>query len=484
MSEYRIARDSMGEMRVPIDAYWDAQTARAVENFSVSGMKSLPVFIWANALVKWATAGANTELGILEPEIGRAIMQAAEEVMEGEFDDQFVVDIFQAGAGTSHHMNVNEVLASRASEILGGSRGDYSRVHPNDHVNFGQSTNDLIPTAIRIAALRLSGELLERLEGLREALVGKGEEFDSVIKSGRTHLQDAVPVRLGQEFAAYACTIGHNRNAIAEACRGCRRLGIGGSATGTGLNTDPEFAGLVCTALSEQLGEELEPASDMREAMQSMLPFVYLSGSIRALAVELIRICNDLRLMSSGPTSGFSEITLPAVQPGSSIMPGKVNPVICEMVNQVCFQVIGNDHTVAIAAQAGQLELNVMMPILGHNLLWSLQILTAATEILTEKCIKGIEANRERCEQYASRTLGIVTALNPCIGYDNAATVAKEALRTGRPAAEVVREMDILSEEEIEEILDPRRMTEPGIPTCRKAHTDPVWKRLEDMKGR
>ena len=466
MSDHRIARDSMGEMRVPVDAYWDAQTARARENFPISGMGPLPVFVWASALVKWAAARANTDLGLLDPETGEAIMQAADEVMAGGLADQFVVDVFQAGAGTSHHMNVNEVLASRASEILGGTRGDFSQVHPNDHVNYGQSTNDVIPTAIRIGAVRTTALLIENLTLLEEAFAAKGREFDDVLKSGRTHLQDAVPIRLGQEFTAWAATIARSREGIETARAGCLELGIGGSAAGTGLNSHPDYRAKVCEAISEQTGEEYRPADDLREAMQSMQPFVLLSGSLRALSVELSRICNDLRLLSSGPTTGLGEIRLPPVQPGSSIMPGKVNPVICEMVNQVCFQVMGNDHTVAMAAGAGQFELNVMMPVLGFDLLWSVGILSSAVDTLTTRCISGIEVDRDACERYAANTLGLATALNPCIGYDAAAEVVKEAQRSGRTIAEVVREKGLMTEEEIAEFFDPHGMTEPGIPRC------------------
>jgi len=361
---------------------------------------------------------------------------------------------------------VNEVLASRASEILGGERGDFTRVHPNNHVNFGQSTNDVVPTAIRIAALQLSAELLENLSRLEDALTEKGGEFDDVITSGRTHLQDAVPVRLGQRFGAWATILRQSREGIAQARRGSTVLGIGGSATGTGLNTHPEYRTLVCRYLSDYLGEEMTPATDLRATMQSMLPFVQLSGAITALAVEIGRICNDLRLMASGPTSGLAEITLPPVQPGSSIMPGKVNPVICEMANQVCFQVMGNDHTITLAAQAGQFELNVMMPIVGYDLLWSLQILANTLDILTVKCIRGITANRDRCAGYAARTLGLVTALNPCIGYDAATEIAREAVSTGRAVEEILREKGLLSDTEIAAILDPMKMTEPGLPDC------------------
>ncbi len=466
MSEERIARDSMGEIPVPSDAYWDAQTARARENFPISGMEPLPVFVWASALVKWAAASANTDLGLLEPETGEAIMQAAEEVMAGNLADQFVVDIFQAGAGTSHHMNVNEVLASRATEILGGSRGDFTRVHPNDHVNYGQSTNDVIPTAIRVGAIQTTTNLLENLTALEEALSEKGREFDDVLKSGRTHLQDAVPIRLGQEFSAWAAAIARSREAIATAREGSLELGIGGSAAGTGLNSHPDYRVKVCEALSAKTGEEYHTSADLREAMQSMQPFVLLSGSLRALSVELSRICNDLRLLSSGPTTGLGEIRLPPVQPGSSIMPGKVNPVICEMVNQVCFQVMGNDHTVAMAAGAGQFELNVMMPVLGFNLLWSVEILSSAVDILTTKCITGIEADRDQCELYAANTLGLATALNPCIGYNAAAEVVKEAQSSGKTIADVVLEKGLMTEEEIAAFFEHHSMTEPGIPRC------------------
>ncbi len=482
MTDERTARDSMGEIAVPAAAYWDAQTARARQNFPISGTTPLPAFVRAGGTVKWATASANTELGLLDPELGRAIIRAAGEVAAGELADEFVVDIFQAGAGTSHHMNLNEVLASRAAEILGGERGDFSRVHPNDHVNFGQSTNDVIPTIIRIAALNLSRVLLENLDRLAEAFSEKAGQFDEVLKSGRTHLQDAVPVRLGQEFAAWAATLRESRDGIARARCDCTVLGIGGSATGTGLNTDPAYRNLVCRLLSDRLGEELTPAGDLHAAMQSMLPLVQLSGSLRALAVEVGRICNDLRLMASGPRTGLSEIELPPVQPGSSIMPGKVNPVICEMTNQVCFQVMGSDHVIALAAQAGQFELNVMMPILGHNLLWSLQIMASALDVLTSRCVRGITANRERCAEYAARTLGIVTALNPCLGYDAASEIAREAVRSGRSVEAVLRQTGLLSETEIAEMLDPQAMTEPGIPTCREADRAPVWEKLEALK--
>jgi aspartate ammonia-lyase len=470
---------------VPADAYWDAQTARALENFPISGLRPHPLFVWATALVKWAAARVNTELEILPPKIGEAIARAADEVMAGELGDQFVVDVFQAGAGTSHHMNVNEVLASRAAELLGGKRGDFRLVHPNDHVNFGQSTNDVVPTAIRLAALRQGRELVAALRGLQEAFTLKGRAFDDVIKSGRTHLQDAVPVRLGQEFAAWAVTTARCREGIERALAECLPLGIGGSATGTGLNTDPRYRERVCRLLAERTGEPLRPAEDLREAMQSMFPFVHLSAALRGLAVELGRICNDLRLMASGPNTGLAEIILPAVQPGSSIMPGKVNPVICEMTNQVCFQVIGYDQAIASAAQAGQFELNVMMPLIAYDLLTGLGITTRAVSALDVRCIQGIEADRERCRSYADRTLGLVTALNSCLGYENAARVAEEAQRTGRSIPEVVRDMGLLDAEEMARILDVRDMTEPGIPGCRREPrlTDTIRKRSREREG-
>ncbi len=461
MSEWRTERDSLGEVRVPAGAYYGAQTQRAVENFPISGVRAPRPLVVACAYVKKAAALANRDVGNLPAPVAEAIAAAADRVVAGEFRDQFVVDVFNSGAGTSFHMNVNEVLANIAIEALGGQRGDYSLVHPNDHVNYGQSTNDVIPTAARLAAVLMVPGLLAALERLEAAFRSKSKEFDGILKAGRTHLQDAVPVRLGQEFGAYARALGKAAKAIEVAADACRELGIGGSATGTGLNTHPEYAARTVAYLAEFTGEELRPAPDRFEAMQSQGPVVELSGALRLLAVELIRIANDLRLLSSGPTTGLGEIRLPAVQPGSSIMPGKVNPSIPEMVNMVGFAVLGNDLTVATAAQAGQLELNVMMPVIAYKLLDSLEILTNACRVFAERCVGGIEADAGRCRAYAERTLGLATALNPYIGYLAAAEVAKEALATGRTIREVVLEKSLLNAEELDGILDPKAMTEP-----------------------
>jgi len=371
------------------------------------------------------------------------------------------VDVFNSGAGTSFHMNVNEVLANVAAVALGGRRGDMKLVSPNDHVNAGQSTNDVIPTATRLAALLLVRELLPALDRLAAAFRAKAREFDGILKSGRTHLQDAVPVRLGQEFGAYAAAVEKARRGIEDAAKGCAELGLGGSATGTGLNTPPGYAAKAIALLAELTGLPLVPAPDRFEAMQSQGPVVALSGALRVLAVELIRIANDLRLLASGPTTGLGEIVLPAVQPGSSIMPGKVNPSIPEMVDMVGYAVLGNDHTVAAAAQGGQLELNVMMPVIAAKLLDSLHLLTTAATVFAERCVEGIEADAARCRHYAERTLGLATALNPVIGYLAAAEVAKESLRTGRPLRDIVLERRLLSADQLDRLLDPLAMTEP-----------------------
>ena len=377
--------------------------------------------------------------------------------------DWFVVDVYQAGAGTSHNMNTNEVIANRAIEILGGIKGEYSIIHPNDDVNMAQSTNDVCPTAIRIAAALMTEGLLGSLDRLRDALGAKANEFDSIIKSGRTHLQDAVPVRLGQEFGAYAKNIRKHRLAIGHAAESCRELGIGGTATGTGLNAHPKFRELMVKELTREIKSEFRMADDYFEAMQSLRPFVELSGAIRNLAQDLIRIANDLRLMSSGPKTGLGEIVLPPVQPGSSIMPGKVNPVMAEMVDMVCFQVVGCDTTILLAAQAGQLELNVMMPVVAFNLLHEIEILGNAIDVFVKYCISGIAANSGRCKEYAEGSMSIVTVLNPHIGYAKAAEVAKEALLSGKSIKEIVLEKGYLTREKLDEVFDLRAMTEPGI---------------------
>ncbi|MBI5038805.1 MAG: aspartate ammonia-lyase [Nitrospirae bacterium] len=456
---FRIERDSLGEKQVPTWAYYGVQTARAVENFPISGVTSRPEFIRATALIKKAAALANMDAGKLDRRRGGAIVQAAGEMAEGEWYEHFVVDVFQAGAGTSHNMNGNEVIANRAIEILGGERGDYSIVHPNDHVNMSQSTNDVFPTAMRIAALFAITDLMPVLEGLGEALEAKGREFDGIIKSGRTHLQDAVPIRLGQEFSAYAVAVNKGCKAIRQEADRLLELGIGGSAVGTGINTHPDYQKKMVVYLCKLTGFRLYGSKNLVASMQSMSDFVSLSGGLRMLAAELIRIANDLRLLSSGPMTGLAEIRLPAVQPGSSIMPGKVNPSMAEALNMVGFQVIGNDTAITLAAQAGQLELNVMMPVINYNLLQSIRFLTNVVRVFTEKCVKGIVADEERCRELAERTLSLATILNPVIGYEAVARIAKESLASGRSIRDLVIEKGILSKAEAEKILDPYQMT-------------------------
>ncbi len=463
VADFRTEHDSLGEILVPAKVLWGAQTQRALENFPVSGLKPSPDLVWATVLVKKAAAKVNAGLGLLQPRLARAIQDAADEVLEGKHRDQFVVDPFQAGAGTSHHMNVNEVLANRANEILGGRRGRYSPVHPNDHVNYGQSTNDVFPTAMRLAALRAWSRLKPVLVELTQALLRKAREFDEVVTSARTHLQDAVPIRLGQQFGSYASAVATSLDRIETAAARLQELGIGGTAAGTGLNTHPEYRKRVVEELSRQTGWPLKPASDLFWAMSSMAPFVDFSSALRELALELTRIANDLRLLSSGPTTGLSEIHLPAVQPGSSIMPGKVNPVMAEMLNMVCYQVIGNDAAVALAAQAGQLQLNVLMPVIIFNLLTSLTLLTNGLRVFRQKLVEGITADRERCRLYFERSLGLATVLNQIVGYEAAAALVRDALAEGKSVLALVVERGILSEDEVKGIFDPRRITEPGI---------------------
>ncbi|MGK7912984.1 MAG: aspartate ammonia-lyase [Synechococcus sp.] len=456
----RVERDSMGELHLPGSAYYGIQTLRAIENFPISGIKPLPVYVDACLLIKKAAASVNTHLGCIPEEIGGAIVQAADEVLEGHLRDQFVVDIYQAGAGTSHHMNVNEVLANRALELLGEDKGNYQLVSPNDHVNYGQSTNDVIPTAIRIGALlALRDRLLPVLENLRAVLLVKATEFDDTIKSGRTHLQDAVPVRLGEEFRAYAQIVGDRRRGIERAAEELHVLGLGGSASGTGLNTHPEYCERVASTLSALTELPLEPAPHLMAAMQSMGPFVSVSNALRNLAQDCTKIANDLRLMDSGPKTGLKEIQLPPVQPGSSIMPGKYNPVMAEMLNMVCFQVMGLDTAIAFSAQAGQFELNVMMPLIAYDLLHSIQILGNALDAFTHKCVSGITADRDRCLDYAEGTLALVTALNTHIGYLAAAEVAKQSLTTGQSIRDIVLDKQLMSEETLNEVLNLSKMS-------------------------
>ena len=457
----RIERDSMGERHLPDDAYYGIQTLRAIENFPISGIKPLPIYVDACLSIKKAAATVNAQLGCIPAEIGDVVVQAADEILGGQLREQFVVDIYQAGAGTSHHMNVNEVLANRALELLGDRKGNYQRVSPNDHVNYGQSTNDVIPTAIRIGALlSLRDRLFPVLTQFQEALAAKAVEFEEIIKSGRTHLQDAVPVRLGEEFRAYAQIVGDRQRGLEQAAQELKRLGLGGSASGTGLNTHPQYCHRVTQALTEFTGLKLEPAPHLMAAMQSMGPFVGVSNALRNLAQDCTKIANDLRLMDSGPKTGLKEIQLPPVQPGSSIMPGKYNPVMAEMLNMVCYQVMGLDTAIAFSAQAGQFELNVMMPLIAYDLLHSIQILSNALEAFTNRCVRGITADRDRCQSYAEGTLALVTALNTHIGYLAAADVAKESLRTGKPIREIVLDKQLMPEETLKEVLNLQAMSQ------------------------
>ena len=471
----RIEKDSLGDVHVPADALYGAQTQRATQNFQISGLKPRQAFIWSMATIKLAAAEVNRDLGLLHPERAAAIVQAAQEVIDGKWNDQFVVDPVQAGAGTSHNMNTNEVIANRATQIMGGALGEY-RVHPNDHVNMAQSTNDTIPTAIRLGALWRLDELLETLKALVEALNSKAADFDDIVKSGRTHLQDAVPVRLGQEFSAYARAVERDAQRIREAAEGLRRLGIGGTAVGSGLNAHPEYHARMVKKLSELTGLTLYESDNLFESMQSMADAAHFSASLRTLALTLIRIANDFRLLASGPSTGLDEIRLPAVQPGSSIMPGKVNPVLAEMLDMAMFYVIGLDTTVAMAAQAGQLELNVMMPIIGHSLFEEMQVVIGSVRAFTEYAVTGLTANREKAEGWLAKNAIVVTALNPVIGYTQGAALVKEALKKDLAIRDLALEKaragqlkhrdndSPVSAEEIESALnDMRHLTESGI---------------------
>jgi fumarate hydratase class II len=471
----RIERDSLGEVLVPAGALYGVQTQRAVENFPISGLKPWRAFIWSIATIKRAAAEVNGDLGLLDSKRANAIIQAAQEVIDGKWDSQFVVDPFQAGAGTSHNMNANEVIANRATQILGGDLGEY-RVNPNDHVNMAQSTNDTIPTAIRLGCLWRLQALLDVLAGLAASLQTKAAEFDGIVKSGRTHLQDAVPVRLGQEFGAYAKAVERDSERIRRSAEGLRRLGIGGTAVGSGLNAHPEYHSRMVKKLSELTGLTLCESDNLFESMQSMADAVDFSASLRTMALTLIRIANDFRLLASGPSTGLDEIHLPAVQPGSSIMPGKVNPVLAEMLDMSMFHVIGCDTTVGLAAQAGQLELNVMMPIIAHNLFEAMQVMIGSVSAFTKRAVSGITANREKATGWLAKNAIVVTALNPVIGYAQGAALVKEALKRDLTIREVAlekaragelkrRDQDVLvTVEDIETALnDLRRLTEGGI---------------------
>jgi aspartate ammonia-lyase len=475
MTNFRTEKDSLGELQVPADALYGVQTQRAVLNFPISGMRPWRAFIWSMALIKRAAADVNADLGLLDRKKADAIVEAASEVMAGRWDAQFVVDPIQAGAGTSHNMNTNEVLANLATEKLGGTRGNYV-VKPNDDVNMAQSTNDTIPTAIRLGVLWRIDELLGSVDALAAAFQAKAVEFDGIVKSGRTHLQDAVPVRLGQEFGAYARAVARDRERIVRSAEGLRRLGIGGTATGTGLNAHPEYHARMVKRLGEITSLTLYESDNLFESMQSQADAADFSASLRTLAITLTRIANDIRLLSSGPTTGLDEIRLPAVQPGSSIMPGKVNPVMAEMLDMAMFHIQGCDHTVSLAAQAGQLELNVMMPIIAHNLFEAMQVLIGAINAFTEKCVKGIVAQQAKAEGWLAKNAIVATALNPLIGYMTAAELVKEAMKRNLTIREVASERiargDLknkdtgasISVADVDNVLgDIRKLTEGGL---------------------
>lgn len=450
----RKEKDSMGEFELPDSAYYGVQTARALQNFPISGTKPDLDFIKASVFIKKAASKVNAELGQLDKKISDAIIKAADEILAGKLLDSFVVDVYQAGAGTSHNMNTNEVLANRAIEILGGRRGDYKVVSPNDHVNCAQSTNDFIPTAIRIAALIKLKELLTAMDSCSKSLAIKGSEFNGIVKSGRTHLKDAVPVRLGKEFEVYSGMISSHKKRIETAQEELKTLGIGGTAAGTGLNAHPQYQSKMVNELSSLTGFNLKGASNLMLAMQSMAPFVSVSSALKNFVLDLTKICNDLRLMDSGPMTGLSEINLPPVQPGSSIMPGKVNPSMVEMLNQICLQVKGFCSVIEDASSAGQFELNVMMPLIAYDTLEAIKILTNALNAWNEKCVKGITANADRCKRYAEKSLSNVTALNPKIGYLKAAEVAKKALVSRKTIREICLEEGLLTAQELDQLLD------------------------------
>lgn len=460
----RTEKDPLGALEVPADAMYGVQTLRAVQNFPISGIRPLPAFVDAVIRIKRAAALTHKETGRLEPRLADAIVAAADEVLGGKWRDQFVVDVYQAGAGTSHNMNINEVLANRANEMLGSERGKYSPVHPNDHVNMAQSTNDVIPTAIRIACLAELPKLRDSIQSLIDALESKGREFDGIVKAGRTHLQDAMPIRLGQEFTAFAGTLARNLKRVNEAADYLRDLGIGGSAVGTGVNVEPAYPALMVKHLNVMMDGRLRVGADRIQLMQSMGDAAAFSAAMKVLALDLSKIASDIRIMVSGPRTGLDEITLPAVQPGSSIMPGKINPSIAEMVNQVCFQIVGLDACVAAAAEHGQLELNVMMPVIAYNVLLAEHILSTASRTFAEKCVVGIEANAEQCAYWVERSAALATALAPQIGYAKAADISKRSVKEGVLIRDLVKREHVLPDAEIDDVLDLAKMTEIGVP--------------------
>jgi len=463
--DHRIEKDSLGEVRVPRDALYQAQTQRAVENFPISGRRFPRRFIQAMGWIKAAAAETNARLGTLDRARAEAIARAAREVAEGRWDEHFPLDIYQTGSGTSTNMNANEVIATRANQLLEEEEEDGPTVHPNDHVNFGQSSNDTIPTAIHVSArVSIEEELIPALEGLERALREKAEAFDDVVKSGRTHLQDATPVRLGQELGGYAQQVRRGIQRLARASEELSEVALGGTATGTGINTDPEFPRNAIAGISERAGYRFHEAEDHFEAQGGKDACVSASGALNTVAVALMKIADDVRWLASGPTSGLAEIRLPAVQPGSSIMPGKVNPVMCEALMMIAARVAGNHTTITVAGSRGNFELNVMMPVLADALLESITLLANGSRVFAERCVTGIQADEERCRELLERNPSIATALNPYIGYDRASEVAKEAAKEGVSVREVVRRRGLLSEEELERALDVRGMTEPGLP--------------------
>jgi aspartate ammonia-lyase len=460
----RTEKDPLGPLDVPDEALYGVQTQRAVQNFPISGLRPLKPFVTAQVWIKKAAAMTHRDTKRMDARIADAIIKAADEVLSGVHDHQFVVDPYQAGAGTSHNMNVNEVLANRANELLGGKRGTYQPVHPNDHVNMAQSTNDTIPTAIRLSCLAELPALIDAFESLRDSFSAKGREFDGIVKAGRTHLQDAMPIRLGQEFSAYAGTMDRGLRRVVQMADYLRDLGIGGSAVGTGVTVEPEYPALMNTHLRAITGLDLRVGIDRVQLMQSMGDVAGFSAALRVLALDLSKIASDLRLMVMGPRTGIDEIRLPAVQPGSSIMPGKINPSIPEMVNQVCLQVMGCDTTVSMAAEHGQLELNVMMPVIAHNALLSMRIITNAVTVLDESCVRGIEANEEMCHYWVERSAALATALAPQIGYAAAAELSKRSVKEGILIRDLVKQESVIPLAEVDDVLDLRKMTEIGVP--------------------
>jgi len=462
-SEFRVESDSIGNKDVPINAYYGVQTLRAAENFKITGLKTHREFIKSLAEIKKASAITNGEIGILNNHIENAIVKACDEIIEGRLHEEFITDPIQGGAGTSMNMNANEVIANRAIELLGGEKGEYSIVHPNDHVNMGQSTNDVIPTAGKLTALKLIPKAIFQLKRLQDALKKKSEEFNDIIKMGRTQMQDAVPVRLGQEFAAYSAVVGRDIKRINRAMESLTVVNMGATAIGTGINAHCEYEGKIIPNLRKVTNIMLNQSEDLVDGTQNIDCFVEISAALKACAVNLSKIANDLRLMSSGPRTGFGEINLPAKQNGSSIMPGKVNPVIPEVVNQVAFSIIGNDVTISMAAEAGQLELNAFEPVIFYKLFESIETLTHGVNTFVDNCVSGITANEKRCKELVENSIGIVTALCPHIGYKESARIAKVAMKTGEPVRDITLKLGILKEDEVDEVFDPMAMTEPGI---------------------